>query len=122
MADDLKPLDLSAQEIEAIKRISFTSDGLLLHRFLRRVLETVVDVVEPSTLLTQNGRRSLARDLMRHMAEGIEAGSGRRTGTDESILTRSSGAVSAVPARGARRRVGPGGPSIPGTGSSGGTP
>ena len=118
MTSDDQPLTPAAEEIEAIKRIGFTADGALLHRFLRRVLEGVVDVVDESTLLSQNGRRSLARDLMRHMAEGIEA---RRDGrsTEDPILTRSSGGAVVAPARGARRRVGPGPGSDPAGGTSG---
>jgi hypothetical protein len=66
-----QPENPQKEEIDAIKAIARTRDGLLLHRFLRRVLEGVVDIQEASALYAQNGRRSLARDLMRHMAEGL---------------------------------------------------
>lgn len=105
MTDD--PIDPTKEENAAIARLAFTEDGRLLHRYLRRELERLGLTADQSTLLVLHGRRSLAHDLMRHMAEGIEVGSGRRTSTDDPILTRSSGAVSVAGAgaRGARRRV-----------------
>src|SRR6266403_1965473 len=69
MTDDFNPF---TEEIEAVKRIASTGDGRLLHRYLRRVLETVIDLQEGGALQAQNGRRSLARDLMKLMAEGID--------------------------------------------------
>lgn len=93
---DTNPVD---EEREAIKRIAATHDGALQHRYLRRVLETVIDLESDGALRQQNGRRSLARDLMRLMAEGLDD---RRAGTDnDTILARSSGAVAV---RGRARR------------------
>ena len=62
------------EEAEALRRIAATRDGALFHRYLRRVLETVIDLESDGALRQQNGRRSLARDLMRLMAEGIDGG------------------------------------------------
>jgi hypothetical protein len=74
------------EETDALRRIASTSDGALFHRYLRRVLETVIDLQLDGALREQNGRRSLARDLMRHMAEGLnEHGS---TSIDAPILSR----------------------------------
>jgi hypothetical protein len=100
--DEVDPVE---EEREAIVRIAFTYDGLLMHRFLRRTLEAVFDLEPSSALPTQNGRRSLARDLMRLMQEGIESQSGRAS--DNAILTRGSAPVYARVARGAARRVAP---------------
>lgn len=85
---DINPIE---EEREAIKHIAGTPDGALLHRYLRRILETVIDLDSEGALRSHNGRRSLARDLMRLMAEGID---GRRTDSSgDPILTRSGGAV-----------------------------
>lgn len=93
MTDEtLNPLK---EESDAIKAIAMTRDGVLLHRYLRRVLETVIDLQEDGALRQQNGRRSLARDLMRLMAEGINDSRDASTG-DAPILARSSGAVAVV--------------------------
>ncbi len=100
--DDIDPV---AEEREAIARIAFTYDGLLMHRFLRRTLEAVFDLEPSSALPTQNGRRSLARDLMRLMQEGIESQSGRSS--DSAIFTRAGSATSARAFRGVSRRVAP---------------
>ena len=88
------------EEIEAIEAIARSRDGQLLHRYLRRVLETVVDIQEASALYAQNGRRSLARDLMRHMAEGID--DNRSTSTDDAPILARAGNAAAVSGR-ARR-------------------
>lgn len=100
MTDELNP---HQEEREAIEAIARTREGLMLHRYLRRVLETVIDLQDGSALKQQNGRRSLARDLMRLMAEGID---GRRTdsSSDDPILTRPRGAV-AVTGRARRDRA-----------------
>lgn len=89
MADDITPVQ---EEKEAIVRIAGSRDGLLLHRYLRRVLETVVDLESGGALKQQNGRRSLARDLMRLMAEGIIDG-GRADPGNDPILSRRTGPV-----------------------------
>lgn len=87
-------LDLLADERAAIDLIARTPHGHLLHRYLRRILESVYDTPEQSALQSHNGRRSLARDLMREMAQGIEDsvragdGSHQRSG-QQPVLTRS---------------------------------
>lgn len=86
-----EPLNPVQEEIDAIKRIAATRDGALLHRYFRRVLEAVFDLDSDSALRSHNGRRSLARDLMRHMAEGID---GRRNDSiDDPILSRAGGSI-----------------------------
>lgn len=97
-------VDPSKEETEALGRLAFTDDGRLLHRYLRRELERLGLTADQSTLLVLHGRRSLAHDLMRLMADGIEARRGGSS-TDDPILTRSSGAVAGARPRGARRRV-----------------
>lgn len=74
---------LQAEETAALDRIAHSFDGLMLHRYLRRILETCVDFEDSGALRTQNGRRSLARDLMRLMANGIEA---QTSGRDYAIV------------------------------------
>lgn len=96
-----EPLSPLKEEAEAIGRIAATSDGALFHRYLRRVLETVIDLDSDGALRQQNGRRSLARDLMRLMAEGLDDHGS--TSTDAPILARSGGAV-AVTGRSRRDR------------------
>ena len=88
MTDDITP---QQEEIEAIYRIAGTRDGVLLHRYFRRVLETVFDMDNDSALRSHNGRRSLARDLMRHMAEGLNDRTD--SSADAPILNRSRGAA-----------------------------
>jgi hypothetical protein len=107
MADEPAQPNPLNDEREAIKRIAMTGDGALLHRHLRRVLEMVTDLPKSGALREHNGRRSLARDLMAMMAEGIETNRDRRNGTaDEPILKRGERPAVADPAgRGARRRV-----------------
>ncbi len=102
MTEADKPISLTEQEINAIKAIARTDDGALLHRYLRRVLETVFEMQSDGALREQNGRRSLARDLMRHMAEGIDE---RRAHSDDPILSRPSGGVTVARPRGAGRRI-----------------
>jgi hypothetical protein len=100
--NELTPRD---EEIEALDRIARTRDGMLLHRYLRRILEGVSpSQTEVGPLRAREGARILARDLMAHMAAGIE---GTVERADVSIL-RSSGkpAVGHAP-RGIRRRVAP---------------
>ncbi len=105
MSDE--PLSPIQEEIEALARIARTHDGRLLHRYLRRILETVFDTPDDGTLRSHNGRRTLARDLMGHMAPGIEGDSGRLEHGNEPILNRpgSRGASRRRPA--GRRRVDP---------------
>ena len=95
-----EPLSPAEEERDAIMRIAASRDGALLHRYLRRVLEGVVDLQEVGALYAHNGRRSLARDLMRLMAEGIHDD---RTSSDAPILARAGGAI-AVAGRSRRDR------------------
>lgn len=82
------------QERKAIDLIARTPEGRLLHRYLRRVLEAVFDVEDSGALRTHTGRRTLARDLMRLMADGIEATRDRNAGSsDDPILTRAGAPV-----------------------------
>jgi hypothetical protein len=97
--DDISPVE---EERLAIDRIARTRDGVLLHRYLRRILEAVHDLPDMSALPLATGRRTLARDLMRLMADGIEGTSGRSD--DSPILTR-SGRSGAPTVRTSRRRV-----------------
>ena len=101
-------VDLYEQERNAIDLIARTPEGKLLHRYLRRVLEAVFDIESESTLRVSQGRRTLARDLMRLMAEGIEATSDRSDGNaDKPILTggRKPIDTSGGQRRGVARRV-----------------
>jgi hypothetical protein len=57
---------------EAIDRIARSADGLLLYRLLQKVLcGTVAAPTQEGALQFHEGRRTLARDLMAYMAEGI---------------------------------------------------
>jgi hypothetical protein len=107
MPDD--PISPVTEEIEALDRIARTHDGRLLHRYLRRVLEAVYDFADETALRSHTGRRTLARDLMGHMAQGIEGTSGRRDEQrgDEPILNRSSRSATGVRRRPGSRRVKP---------------
>lgn len=103
MKTEGQPLSPTDQEEAAIKAIARSDDGALLHRYLRRILETVMDIQTDGALQSHNGRRSLARDLMRLMAEGID--DRRADHTNDPILSRSGGAVVVSPRRGAGRRI-----------------
>jgi len=62
----------NTQMQEAIDRIARTPDGLLLYRLLQKVLcGTVAVQHDHSALQFHEGRRTLARDLMAFMSEGI---------------------------------------------------
>lgn len=78
------------EEADAIARIGQTHDGRLQHRYLRRVLETVNDLADDGALRQWNGRRSLARDLMRNLDQAVDD---RTDSTDPTILARAGGAV-----------------------------
>ena len=83
---------------EALDRIARTPDGALLYRWLQ--LEALY--VEPAdvadgALRTSHGRRSLARQLMSHMAEGIESSAG-----DRAVVIRRDQPRGDHPIRGAR--------------------
>lgn len=94
-----EPLSLEQEERDAIRRIAGTRDGALLHRYFRRVLEEVIVADVSGALRAHQGRRTLARDLMRLMAEGIDE---HRSDTDDPILARTRGAVSVARTRGRR--------------------
>lgn len=107
---DQPETDPRIEELEALDRIARTSDGRLFHRYLRRILEGCSDVLPDGALQAHNGRRSLARDLMRHMASGIEGTSERRHEQrgDESILGRNGSTTGPDRRhRGTARRVDP---------------
>lgn len=105
MTEEVNPID---EERNAIDLIARTPEGRLLNRHLRRVLEFVPSIADSDSALRQwSGRRSLAQDLMRLMAEGIEATrDGTGTSTDNSILGGAHKPVSASGRpSGAARRV-----------------
>jgi hypothetical protein len=104
MTEEFLPIDLLSEEIEALDRIARTYDGLLLHRFLRRALEAVYELQTDSALRAGEGRRSLARDLMRHMARGIEGQTS--AARDSSIIARTGSTTGTrTGGRGPARRV-----------------
>lgn len=87
---EIPPLNPVKEEADAIAALGLTHDGRLLHRYLRRVLETVDDLATDGALRQWNGRRSLARDLMRNLDQAVDR---TDTSTDPTILARASGAV-----------------------------
>lgn len=93
------------EETDALRRLAATHDGLLLHRFLRRMVESVCLSDAPGALPRHEGGRMFAARLMAHMAEGIES-SGGRTGSsssDQPILSRPGGGARVVSPRDTRR-------------------
>lgn len=68
--------------IEALKRISLTEDGWLLYCGLHKIAISLPPDPDPSdsALRLALGRRTLAREIMDTMAEGIDE-RGRRLGT-----------------------------------------
>ena len=85
---------------DALDRIARTLDGILLYRYLQKVMMSVVTPSAPERALPVNeGRRSLAAELMGHMAEGI--GENDRACVTFTVRKSSSGSAS----RGAGRRV-----------------
>lgn len=102
---DEKPISPQQEEADAIARLGLTADGRTLHRYLRRVLEGVIPAFDNGALLEHNGRRTLARDLMRLMADTVEAPSAGSS-AEQSILTRARGPSGPGSSRrGANRRV-----------------
>lgn len=68
--------------LQALDRISRTPDGSDLYLWLQRRLMAVMNgPAEASALNFENGRRSLAAELISRMAKGIAASGGR---TDQS--------------------------------------
>lgn len=84
-----EPLSPQAEEVAAIDRIASSADGLLLHRFLRRELEACINFQDSGALRAHHGRRTLARDLMALMAEGIARAGHDQPRDYKPILTRS---------------------------------
>jgi hypothetical protein len=98
--------------VEALKRIALTEDGWLLYCGLHKVAISLPDGADPSdgALRRNLGRRSVAREIMDVMAEGIDE-RGRRTGPGTDKLSEQPVAfakpkpVAVASARGAGRRV-----------------
>lgn len=90
---------------KAWDRIGRTADGQLAYLYLQKVMFGVLESNDAGALQRHDGRRSLARDLMAMMAEGIEARAG--TSPDDKPITfeRQQRASARPEARGARRRV-----------------
>lgn len=90
----------------ALDRIARTPDGTILYRCLQKVLCGVSGTTEGGALQNEHGRRSLARDLMARMAQGIDESSSARSESDRPVTFAVAGPVRAVSAaRGAARRV-----------------
>jgi hypothetical protein len=98
-----EPLSPQQQETEAIRRLGTTYDGFLLHRYLRRILESCRADNEHGALQRHEGARILARDLMAIMAPAIEANSGGRTERSEPILPGGTGRIAVGGSSGGRK-------------------
>jgi len=86
---------------DALDRVARTLDGLLLYRYLQKVMMSVVTPSAPERALPVNeGRRSLAAELMGLMAEGI----GENDRACVTFTVRKSSGTGGT-GRGARRRV-----------------
>lgn len=100
-----EPVNPLKEEIDALGRLGMTQDGRMLHRFLRRMVESVCLSDVGGALPRHEGGRMFAATLMRHMAEGIES-SGGRTGSssdDQPILNRAGGGIHVSEPRDKRR-------------------
>jgi hypothetical protein len=87
---------------DALDRVARSSDGVLLYRYLQKTLCAVTTDSMPEGALRRNeGRRSLAAELMGLMAEGIRS-SGR---ADSPVTFALAGARAVARSRGAGRRV-----------------
>jgi len=95
--------ELTGQDMrDALDRVARSSDGVLLYRYLQKTLCAVTTDSMPEGALRRNeGRRSLAAELMGLMAEGIRS-SGR---ADSPITFALAGARAVARTRGAGRRV-----------------
>lgn len=98
------PVNPMQEEREAWSRVALTHDGLLIHRHLRRVLESRRTTDSCGALSRHEGARILAGDLMDAMSKGIESNRGR-SDADRPILARSSGPKPVARASGIGRRV-----------------
>lgn len=84
---------------DAWDRIARTEDGQLIYRHLQRIRMGMAPSLEDGALRHCEGRRSLAADLMAHMAKGIEQ-------SDRYAFTFAVAQPAAVSgARGAGRRI-----------------
>lgn len=91
---------------KALDRIARTADGLLLYRFLQKVLCGVIPASQLGALPFDHGRRSFASELMGRMAKGVDESSGNRAESDRPVTFAVAGPRRAEPAtRGAGRRV-----------------
>jgi hypothetical protein len=95
--------ELTDQDMrDALDRVARSSDGVLLYRYLQKTLCAVTTDSMPEGALRRNeGRRSLAAELMGLMAEGIRS-SGR---ADSPVTFALAGARAVARTRGAGRRV-----------------
>ena len=91
----------------AIDRIARTADGEALYRWLQSQLMRVCTSAEAGTLQVELGRRTLARDLMGHMAKGIDESG--KPGTDRpserAVAVAITRAITSPGPRGIPRRV-----------------
>jgi hypothetical protein len=89
---------------DALDRLAQSADGILLYRYLQKTLCAVTTDSMPEGALRRNeGRRSLAAELMGLMAEGIRSAAGSRA--DSPITFALAGARAVARTRGAGRRV-----------------
>ena len=98
-----EPLTPKDEEIQAIERIASSRDGMLLHRYLRRILESCRLTDDANSLQRHEGARMLARDLMTIMAKSIEHGIGRPAPADTSIIPAAGKPIAARRIAGHRR-------------------
>jgi|HubBroStandDraft_1064217.scaffolds.fasta_scaffold41251_4 hypothetical protein len=92
------------EEIDAIHRLSRSSDGPLVRRYFRRQLESCRATDDDGALQRHEGARILARDFLIHMDQGLEPTDAGRT--DDTILRAEHAAITSG-LRGIKRRVVP---------------
>lgn len=80
----------SQEAKEAMDRIARTPDGFVLYRYLQKELCSICPENIQGALRRHEGRRSLARDLMTLMGEGIDA-SVRRDGNEQPVILQRDG-------------------------------
>jgi hypothetical protein len=97
--------ELTDQDMrDALDRVARSSDGVLLYRYLQKTLCAVTtDSMAEGALRRNEGRRSLAAELMGLMAEGIRSAAGSRA--DSPVTFALAGARAVARTRGAGRRV-----------------
>jgi hypothetical protein len=95
--------ELTGQDMrDALDRVARSSDGVLLYRYLQKIrLGLTTNDMPDGALRWNEGRRSLAAELMALMAEGIRS-SAR---ADSPITFAFAGARAVARTRGAGRRV-----------------